>query len=74
MASQDLSHATPQTVAGHRGELEAGDDDPRPQMARSIRTPGEIKVRGAQAAPLIPAGCEVRATREAHAARKPLAR
>src|SRR2546422_3052640 len=74
VASQNLSHATPQTVASHGGELEAGDDDPRPRVARSIGTPGEIEVRSAQAAPLIPAGCEVRATREAHAARKPLAR
>lgn len=70
VASENLSYAAPQAIAGHRGELEAGDDDARPRVTRSIRAPGDIEVRSTQPAPLIPAGGEIRAARETHAARE----
>src|SRR5437016_3783637 len=73
-ASENLPYAAPQTIAGHRAELEAGDDDPRPRVAQSIRAPGDIEVRSTPPAPLIPAGGEVRAARQTHAAREPFAR
>src|SRR5213592_46929 len=63
VASENLPYAAPQTIAGHRAELEAGDDDPRPRVAHSIRAPGDIEVRSTPPAPLIPAGGEVRAAR-----------
>src|SRR3989454_9241113 len=50
-----------------RSELEAGDDDPRPRVAQSIRAPGDIEARSTPPAPLIPAGGEVRAARQTHA-------
>src|SRR5205823_12209401 len=74
VASENLSYAAPQAIAGHRGELEAGDHDARTWVAGSIRAPGDIEVRSTQPAPLIPAGGEVRAAREAHAAREPVNR
>src|SRR5437660_6150362 len=74
VASENLPYTAPQTIAGHRGELEAGDDDARPRVARSIGAPGDIEVRSTQPAPLIPAGGEVRAARQTHAAREPFVR
>src|SRR5947208_8126218 len=52
VASENLPYTAPQTIAGHRGELEAGDDDARPRVARSIGAPGDIEVRSTQPAPL----------------------
>ena len=74
VASQDLPHAAPQLIAGHCGGLEAWNDDSCSWMARLIEAPGQVEVRGAQALPLLPAGGELRAPRQAEASRVPLAR
>src|SRR5207247_11095493 len=40
VASENLPYTAPQTIAGHRGELEAGEDDDGPRVARWIGAPG----------------------------------
>src|SRR5439155_23623016 len=74
VASENLSQASAQSVAGHRGELKAGNDERRAWVAQRTRVPRQAEMLGAQAATLFPAGSELRAAREAHAPREPLSR
>jgi len=53
-----------------------GDDEPETRVTQAAVTPGQIEMRGATTAtlPCFPAGGELRAARDPHAARVPLAR
>ena len=73
-APQHLPEASAQTIARHRAELEAGNDEGDPRVARLIGAPRQLEVRCAPPTPFFPAGRELRAVRQSHAARKALAR
>ena len=52
-----------------------GDDEPETRVTQAAVTPGQIEMRCASATPTrFPAGSELRAARDTHAARVPLAR
>src|SRR5207237_1264821 len=68
------AHVTRLTTPLSSARSIAKGDAPRPRVAQSIRAPGDIEVRSTPPAPLIPAGGEVRAARQTHAAREPFAR
>src|SRR6266705_3633952 len=74
VTSENLSQSAAQTIAGHRGGLKSGNDDPHPRMARRVGPPSYVEMWGAPAATRLPAGCKLRTARQAGAARKPLAR
>jgi hypothetical protein len=55
LTPQDLAYPAPQTIAGHRGLSESGNDDPGPRVALRIRTPSYFEVTHAHPAPGFPA-------------------
>jgi len=73
-APQHFAEAAAQAVARHGSELEAGNDDTDSRVPRAVGAPGEVEVWGAPPTPFFPAGGELRAAREAHAAREAFAR
>jgi len=74
LAPQDLPYAAPQTIAGHRGFSEAGNDDPRPRVALRVWTPSHLEVTHAHPAPGFPALYEISPAWQPCARRVPLAR
>lgn len=74
LASQDFPHPAPQTIAGHRGLPESGNDDPRPRVALRVWTPRHLEVAHAHPAPGFPTLYEISPAWQPRARRVPLAR
>ncbi|HMI45554.1 MAG TPA: hypothetical protein VK491_05255, partial [Gemmatimonadaceae bacterium] len=64
LETPELAEAAPQTVAGHRGRLELGDDQSHPWLARLVVHPDYIQVLGAAAAAMRQATANVGRARE----------
>ncbi len=74
VASQNLPQPTPQPIARHGRRLMARHDETEPRVTRRVVTPDQIEMARAPPVACIPAGRELRAARDAHAARVPLVR
>jgi hypothetical protein len=76
VASQDLTQPTTQAIARHGSRLMERNDETESRVTQSGVTPGQIEVLCAPTAAsrCFPAGRQLRAARDADAARVPLAR
>ena len=74
VAPQDFTQPPAQAIACDGGRLMTRHDQSQPRMTRSIVTPDQIEMPRVPARACFPAGREIRAARDARAARKPLAR
>jgi hypothetical protein len=74
IAPQNFTQSPAQAIATCGGGLMARHDQSQPRMTRGTLTPDQIEMPRVPARACFPAGRELRAARDAHAARKPLAR
>ena len=74
VAAQDFTQAPAEAIAKGGRRLMTWHDQSQPRMTRSVVTPDQIEMPSVPARACFPAGRELRAARDAHAARKPLAR
>ena len=74
VAAQDFTQPPAQAIAQGGRRLMTWHDQSQPRMTRCIVTPDQIEMASVPARTCFPAGRELRAARDTHAARVPLAR
>lgn len=74
IAAPDFTQAPPQTIAGHRGFSETGNDDPGPRVALCVRPPGNVEMAHAHPASRFPTVRQICAARQSRTRRVPLGR